>query len=492
MFDKLMEKIDMNFKERISNAPRKKWIRMFIVNILCLLFVIWSGYYLLLLLIPFFFDCYITKYIPWGFWRKSENRAFRKTMEWIDAILFALIAVYFINTFFFQNYQIPSSSLEKSLLVGDFLFVSKMTYGSRAPMTPFSFPLAQHTLPWFNIKSYLDKPQLKYKRLPGGRKIKRGDIVVFNFPAGDTVAMKRQTEDYYSLCMNNPEGRAGVWNNTAEYGEIIYRPVDRRENYVKRCIGLPGETIEIRNDTTFINGEAIEDPKHIQRLYAVQTDGTHISPVVFDELRMSKAEKDIISQPAYLTDIDSLSIENLGLKWNDGKTGLLYQYVFLSADMVRELGKKKFVLSIIRQNHISKAEGRHMGGRLYPITYRQRALPGDFPSLWIPKSGATITFDEDSDYKIAAYSRCIRNYEHNELDYKDGKVYINGQEADSYTFKYDYFFMMGDNRDNSADSRTWGFVPEDHVVGSPVFIWLSIDKDKGKIRWDRLFTSASK
>lgn len=482
----------MSFKERISNAPKKKWIRMLIVNILCLLFVIWSGYYLMLLAIPFFFDCYITKYIPWGFWRKSENKTFRKTMEWVDAIVFALVAVYFINTFFFQNYQIPSSSLEKSLLVGDFLFVSKMSYGSRAPMTPFSFPLAQHTLPLLNIKSYLDKPQIDYKRLPGGGKIKRGDIVVFNFPAGDTVALNRQAEDYYSLCVFDAQGRNGVWSNKAEYGEIVYRPVDRRENYVKRCMGLPGETIELRNDTTFIDGKPVSDPQHIQHRYAVQTDGTFISPVVFEELGISNADREVIRNPEQLAGLDSITALNFGLKWNDGNLGMLYQNVFLSADMVKELQKKKFILSIVRQNHIFKQEGRRLPSLTYPITFKQNTQPGDFPALWIPKKGATIDFSSNIDYKVAAYHRCIKNYEHNDFEYKDGKVFINGQQVTSYTFKYDYFFMMGDNRDNSADSRSWGFVPEDHVVGKPIFIWLSIDKDKGKIRWDRLFTSASK
>ncbi len=495
-----MSEKKLSFKDRILMAPKKKWVRMIIMDILCLLFVIWSGYYLMLLLIPFFFDCYITKYIPWGFWKKSENKTFRKVMEWVDAIVFALIAVYFINTFFFQNYQIPTSSLEKSLLVGDFLFVSKMSYGSRSPMTPFSFPLAQHTLPLLNIKSYLDKPQIDYKRLPGFGSVKRGDIVVFNFPAGDTVAINRQAEDYYTLCAKNPAGRQGVWTNKAEYGDIVYRPVDRRENYVKRAIGLPGETIEIKDNVVFIDGKKVEDPEFVQYTYLVQTDGTQLSVELYDDLGISKDDQKSIFPIKYGTsgDLveDSISVTNMNLKWNGGNTGILYTRLNLTNDKVEELKKKPFVLSVIKDNFLYHKYYGFLPQMVYPIDYKINADYGTFPALWIPKRGVTINFDENVDYKVAAYSRCIRNYEHNDLDYRDGKVYINGKQSDSYTFKFDYYFMMGDNRDNSADSRAWGFVPEDHVVGKPMFIWLSLNKDKGwfsgKIRWNRLFTSAAK
>ena len=485
----------MSIKTRIAKATKKQWIKMSVMDILCILFVIWSGYYLLLLLILLFFDSHITKYIPWAGWKKKKN----PVVEWIDAILFALVAVYFINTFFFQNYQIPSSSLEKSLLVGDFLCVSKVSYGARSPMTPFSFPLVQHTFPFFNIKSYLEKPQMDYKRLAGFGTVKRNDIVVFNFPAGDTVATNIQERDYYSLCLEDPAGRSGVWLNKETYGDIVYRPVDRRENYVKRCVGLPGETISLRNDTTFINGQPIADPENIQHMYVVQTNGTLLSPAVFDELGVSNDDRAIVGYEN-ISNADSTIIAQIGLNWNDGKDCIIYERVFLTKDMVEKLKSKPFVLTVKKLNDyykswagIANANNLHV---VYPVDYSREVERGDFPSLWIPKRGETITFDSDVDYKVAVYSRCIKNYEHNDFDYRDGKVYINGKVADSYTFNYDYYFMMGDNRDNSADSRVWGFVPEDHVVGQPLFIWLSLDKDKGlfggKIRWDRLFTSAKK
>jgi signal peptidase I len=340
---------------------------------------------------------------------------------------------------------------------------------------------------------------MEYKRFAGFGQVERNDIVVFNFPAGDTVALNIQAQDYYSLCAQNPLCRVGVRSDKITYGDIVYRPVDRRENYVKRCIGLPGETVSLRNDTVFIDGKPIAEPENVQRMYMVQTDGTRISQAVFEELGVSKDDIQHIGAEQFAT--DSLTVAQLGLNWNNGKPSVLHLTVFLTNEMVNILKSKPFVLVVKKQNQFLKT-WEHLNGRknlqgdTYPIDFPTDVERGDFPSLWIPKRGATITFDTDVDYKVAAYHRCIRNYEHNDFDYRDGKVYINGKEAASYTFRYDYFFMMGDNRDNSADSRVWGFVPEDHIVGKPLFIWLSLNKDKGwfsgKIRWNRLFTSAKK
>ncbi|WP_036930778.1 signal peptidase I [Prevotella sp. 10(H)] len=477
----------------------RQWIYAILASVLCILFVIWTGYWGVLILIPVFIDIYITKFIPWGAWRNAKNPSVRKILDWVDAIVFALVGVWIINTFFFQNYQIPTSSLEKSLLIGDFLCVSKVSYGARSPMTPFSLPLMQHTFPGTSFKSYLEKPQLEYKRFAGTGHITRGDIVVFNYPSGDTVAVNMQDQDYYVLCKEYGAERVRTDKNL--FGDIIYRPVDRRENYVKRCLGLPGETIELRNDTTFIDGKALEDPENLQLFYIVQTDGTTIAPKVFEDLGITKDDMPKISAPEDISRADSTVIEKLGLSSNNGNPGYIYSGVFLTKKMLAELKAKPYVLSIIKQNEYLKKRNQmepqsRFTTTTYPITYKQDSDPGDFPALWIPKRGATIKFDTDVDYKVAAYIRCIKNYEHNDFDYRDGKVYINGQVADSYTFKYDYYFMMGDNRDYSADSRTWGFVPEDHVVGKPLFIWLSLDKDKGwfsgKIRWNRLFTSGNK
>lgn len=497
----------------------KQWIYAIIASICCLLFVIWTRYWAVLILIPVFIDIYITKFIPWGGWRNAKNKQLKSVLDWVDAIVFALVGVYFINTFFFQNYQIPSSSLEKSLLVGDFLCVSKLSYGARSPMTPFSMPLMQHTFPFFGFKSYLEKPQLEYKRFAGTGHIERNDIVVFNYPSGDTVASKVQEVDYYVLCKDAGSnlveqpglkalleaGRNQVWSDKRTYGDILYRPVDRRENYVKRCIGLPGETISIISDTVYINGKPIQRPEKMQLKYCVQTDGTEISSATFEDLGLSQEDRRSIGLQD-LASIDSVShtsslfyLRKLFPNAKNGNPGILYMDVNMTQEMADEMKQKPFVVKVISQNDFYKQANR-MGQKfrqptIYPITYDSQTQPGDFHPLWIPKKGETIKFDTDVDFKVAAYIRCIKNYELNDFDYRDGKVYINGKQADSYTFKFDYYFMMGDNRDNSADSRVWGFVPEDHVVGKPLFIWLSLDKDKSffkSIRWNRLFTSGNK
>lgn len=484
----------MTLKERISNTSRRQWTWFTVASTLLLLFSIWAGNLWLLLFLFLIIDIYVTKFVPWSFWKKTKNPAIRKTLEWIDAIVFALIAVYFINTFFFQNYQIPTSSLEKSLLVGDFLFVSKMSYGPRSPMTPLSFPLAQHTMPVVGGKSFIEKPQWKYKRLKGFGEVKRNDIVVFNFPTGDTVATNMEAVDYYVLSAYNPNGSEGIKSDKRTYGEIVYRPVDRRENYVKRAIGLPGETIELRDDTVYIDGELLPNPKMTQHNYMIQTNGTDISSKVFSELGINKADYasgDMTGQRVQdLTYADSLSMAKMGLRIEGDKKGKLYYGIPMTDKMLSELKAKPFVWSVIKENE-PKGSGLY-----YPLDYQQDWTRDTFGPLWIPQKGATINFDTDTEYKVAAYNRCIKNYEGNDFEYRNGKVFINGVETNTYTFKMDYYFMMGDNRHNSADSRVWGFVPEDHVVGQPLLIWLSLEKDKGwfsgKIRWNRLFRSAKK
>lgn len=493
----MTDKKSLSFAERIKNATRKQWIWFALWTLGTIMFTIWASSPLMLLLIPLFFDIYITKFVSWSWWKKSKNKAVRKTMEWVDAILFALVAVYFINTFFFQNYQIPTSSLEKSLLVGDFLAVSKLAYGPRSPMTPLSFPLAQHTMPVIGGKSYFDKPQWKYRRLKGFGKVKRNDIVVFNFPTGDTVALNQQATDFYLLSKHNPNGSAGVRSDERRYGKIVYRPVDRRENYVKRAIGLPGETIQLKNSTVFIDGQEIPNPPLSQFYYRIQTDGTAISPDLFAELGVSRDDYfalneygQTVQKTQELTGVDSVNMARFGLQQRDGKNGRIYFNIPLTEEMAATLKAKPFVWEVAKE-HEEPGMGIY-----FPINYQTGWTNANYGPLWIPRKGETITFDTDVDFKTAAYERCIKNYEGNDFSYRDGKVFINGQQADSYTFKFDYYFMMGDNRDNSADSRVWGFVPEDHVVGQPMLVWLSLDKDKswlgGKIRWRRLFSSAKK
>ena len=461
----------------MKKIEKKQYIKFAIAAVLYGLFILWMqngwlalGYILLA-------DIYLTKYIPWGAWKKTNNPTLKSIYDWIDDIIFALVAVYFINLFIFQNYQIPSSSLEKSLLVGDYLFVSKVSYGPRVPNTPLSFPLVQNTLPILNCKSYLDWPSWDYKRVAGLGQIQRNDIVVFNFPAGDTVATLQQNPDYYTLVQMY--GREAVRMNKQAFGEIIYRPVDKRENYVKRCVGLPGESLSLRNNQVYINGKAAQNPKNMQLNYFVETE-TPLTETMFRNWGVSRDDYMPYGQPCTVTDPETLSF--LGFQPNaNGAYNLVYRFPMTEA-MVAQVKKLPSVKKVIVEPEI-------IGGTMYyPVDYDNGWTRDNYGPIWIPKRGATIELTPEN---LALYRRCIKNYEHNELEEKDGVVYINGEKATTYTFQYDYYWMMGDNRHNSADSRSWGFVPEDHIVGKPIMIWLSLDKDRslfdGGIRWNRLF-----
>ena len=444
-----------SLKERLGRVKTTRWVRFGIVALIYVLWTLWMGNPWLLLGLLLLGDIYLTQFIPWGAWKGMKKGPLRTLMSWVDAIVYALVLVYFLFLFLGQNYQIPSSSLEKSLLTGDFLWVNKVTYGPRVPQTPLHFPLAQNTLPFLNCKSYIETPQLSYHRLKGLRNVERMDIVVFNFPAGDTVALKYgSSEDYYSLCLRY--GRDVVNNNKDQFGDIIYRPVDRRDNYVKRCLGLPGERLEIKDGIVYADGKAVPQPKNVQYFYYVETDGTPIGEDLFEEL--------------------GISIED--------RHGSGSQYIIpLTGEMKKTLGGKPWVKMIQR---IQPDAGETM--MTYPVGVDYGWTHANYGPIWIPKKGAKIDLTLQN---LPLYERCIKNYEGNDLEVKNGQILINGKPSTSYTFKMDYYWMQGDNRDNSLDSRYWGFVPEDHIVGTPSIILISFDKDHtlmdGGIRWNRIF-----
>ena len=471
----------------MKKASKSQWIKFGIVALIYILFIVWVGNYWWLLGLPVIFDIYVSKIIPWGGWKQSKNKSVRKIAEWADAIIFALIAVYFINIYIFQNYKIPSSSLEKSLLVGDFLFVSKASYGPRVPNTPLSFPLAQHTLPILDCKSYIEWPQWSYKRLKGLGEIKRNDIVVFNFPAGDTVALNYQQTDFYSLAHQVEEelhhlesGSKFIRTHQNDFGKVVYRPVDRRENYVKRCIGMPGDSLQVIDNQVYIDGKKQENPKKMQLNYFVETTGSRWSDKTFLLFDVSKDDRNTVGSQ----NIQLFQMLGIAPAGKDQSGMDYYNPVYrmpLTSEALAKLKKSGFAKSII-------VEPDYFGGSVYPVHYHTEWTRDNYGPLWIPKKGATIELNEQN---LAFYERCIVNYEGNKMKIDNGKVYINDQPASTYTFKYDYYFMMGDNRHNSADSRSWGFVPEDHVVGKPILVWLSLDKDRsifnGGIRWKRIF-----
>ncbi len=451
-------------RERLSRVKPTRWARFGIVAAIYVGWTVWMGNPWLLLALPLLADIYLTQFIPWGGWKGWKPGIGRTIMSWVDAIVYALVLVYFLFLFVGQNYQIPSSSLEKTLLTGDFLWVNKIVYGPRVPQTPLHFPLAQNTLPFLNCKSYIDNPQLQYHRLKGLRSIERGDIVVFNFPAGDTVAVKCPNPDYYTLCFER--GRDAVWNNPEMFGDVIYRPVDRRDNYVKRCLGLPGERLSIKDGVVSINGAALPQPKNVQFFYHVVTDGTPISEELYDQLGVSVEDRHMLEgSPA----------------------GQLDYLLPLTGEMKKQLQANPWVKFVERL----KADASE-SVITYPLGTDYGWTHENYGPVWIPKKGATIALNERS---LPLYERCIKNYEGNTLEVKGGKIFINGKESTSYTFKMDYYWMMGDNRDNSLDSRYWGFVPEDHIVGTPMIVLISFDKDKslfnGGIRWNRIFKSSN-
>ena len=469
-----------DLKKRKLNM-KVQWAKFAVVLALYIAFLVWVKSWLGVAVIPFIYDIYITKKIKWQWWKEAEKPV-KFVMSWVDALVFALVAVYFINLFFFQNYVIPSSSLEKSLLTGDYLFVSKVSYGPRIPETPLTMPLTQHTLPVVECKSYIEWPHWDYRRVKGLGKVELNDIVVFNYPAGDTLcsAPQYQSYDYYGMCYSigyqlypqrpNPDslsandrikyfntlyeaGREELRRNEAEYGKIITRPTDRRENYVKRCVGLPGQTLQIKNRIVYLDGKANKEPEEVQYTYYVKLK-QHIPDEMLKDLGISME--------------DLVSLNTAG-------------YMPLTKRAVATLSKRKDLVESIRINTDASEHD------IYPLNGNMHWTRDNYGPIWIPAKGKSINLTLDN---IAVYERPIKVYEHNDLQIKEGKIYINGKEADSYTFKMDYYWMMGDNRHNSADSRYWGFVPEDHVVGKPIFIWWSSDPDRsgfGGIRWQRLF-----
>jgi signal peptidase I len=455
---KLKEKILQNkyvvmLKEFFGN----KWVKFALATIVYVLwFVVWTGNLWLLPGIIVIYDLYISKYFYKYVWSKNEklceiSSLYRNIYEWGNAIVFATVVATLIHIFFFQMYVIPSSSMEKSLLVGDYLYVSKVTYGPQMPNTPVAFPFVHHTMPFSQTKkSFSEAIKLPYKRLKGLRQIERNDVVVFNFPAGDTVLVENQAVTYYDVLRDYQEqyGKQKGRELLEKQYNIVYRPVDKRENYIKRCVALPGDSIKIVDGELFINGKVQDKVVEKQYCYSINT-----------------------SEPLSQYAIDELGITEISGSGNN-------YFSPLTDQMVERLLKMKNVKSVTR--YIATDES-------FPHDPHYKWTADNMGSLWIPKKGATITLTQEN---LPLYERIIDVYEDNDLEVKNGEIFINGEKAESYTFKMDYYWMMGDNRHNSADSRYWGFVPEDHIVGKASFIWMSADQRGSfptNIRWNRLF-----
>ncbi len=365
--------------------------------------------------------------------------------EWISSILFAVVAATIVHTYFMQPFTIPTSSLEKTLLVGDFLFVSKFHYGARTPMTPLALPMVHDTVPKVGIKSYLSYPEIPYFRLPGFQDIKNNDIVVFNWPIDEF-------EDI------GPPGKG-----------YAYKPIDKKSNYVKRCVGIPGDSLEIRDGYVFIDGKKndLPDRARLQFSYGFKTNG-QINPAIFSE------QYDIT---------DGIGIDREK------------NHYVLPAATEEAAAMLKANPDIADVFPLKQEKGIRDAG-VFPHDPQYNWNTDNFGPILIPKAGMTVDIDTKS---IPLYKRIIEVYEGSEMRFDNkvsvtgNQVMLNGAPLTSYTFKQDYYWMMGDNRNNSQDARMWGYVPFNHVVGKPVFVWLSIDGNaKGisnKIRWERLFTT---
>jgi signal peptidase I len=441
---------------------------------------------------------------------KIEPISFIK--NWVDPIIFAVIAASIIRGYFIEAFTIPTSSLEKSLMVGDFLFVNKFAYGPKIPQTPLSFPFAHHTMPFTESKkSYLDWIKLPYFRLPGFGQVKNNQIVVFNYPDGDTVLMKMQNASYYQVVRDVAQeikqgdngkhsdayyqSEAWKYLNSPQspYGEVVSRPVDKRDHYVKRCVGIAGDTLRVVNGDVYINGKKQDMPEHAQHRYIVKTQGA-----MFGENMSNKDNPHFLSNVNVLDELD-IYVSEAGKVPSPDNIDTSYYDLNMPVAVAEKVKQMSGVFSVSKKTE----EAGHYDYRVFPHNPAYAWNNDNFGPLWLPKAGQKIALDT---HNICMYEKLLNTYDDgiHQVTKRGSQVLYDGKPITTYTFKQDYYFMMGDNRHNSADSRSWGMVPYDHVVGSPFFVWFSMkyesnnpvsgksilgslfkNSKEGKFRWER-------
>ncbi len=402
----------------------------------------------------------------------EEKNPYKKSAprEWVESIVFAVFAAAFIRMFLIEAYVIPTPSMEGSLNVGDFLFVSKAHYGIRPPMTIAMIPLLHNQIPILGTESYLKKPSLEYTRLPALEKIQAGKPIVFNWPVGDSVYITKSRSYTVGQVAREPaymeQDRELV--QKVKNKDFVVRPLDKKDHYIKRCVAGPGDTLQIKDRQIYLNGKAVKNPKHLQYLYQVQLPQN--------------------------VSVNNKKLDDWGIDFGDNAIGGTQLFnngagiLFLDNEQVEKL--KSLNPNVVVQLYPQRKEPL----KLFPfdtIVGSQNWTVDNYGPIWIPKAGATTPLSLNN---LPFYRRAIEVYEHNKVEVKGQDIYINGSKADSYTFKQDYYWAMGDNRHNSEDSRAWGYVPFDHIVGKPLFIWFSTKEGSisNGINWDRIFTSADK
>ncbi|MBK9735643.1 MAG: signal peptidase I [Saprospiraceae bacterium] len=401
----------------------------------------------------------------------EEKNPYKKSVprEWVESIVFAVFAAAFIRMFLIEAYVIPTPSMEGSLNVGDFLFVSKAHYGIRTPMTIAMIPLLHNQIPILGKESYLKKPSLGYHRLPAIEKIDTGEPIVFNWPVGDSVYITSERSWTVSQVARQPE----TLSNDRELvikvknKDYVVRPLDKKDHYIKRCVGGPGDSLQVKDRQIFLNGKAVKNPKHLQFLYQIQLpQNVSINSKKLDQWGIDEGDNAYGKQALF----------------NNGN-GIL----FLDNEQVEKL--KSLDPGVLIQHYPHEAEPT----KLFPFDtiIGKNWSVDNYGPIWIPAKGATTKLNLTN---LLLYRRVIEVYEQNTLEVKGQDIFINGTKVDSYTFKQDYYWAMGDNRHNSEDSRAWGYVPFDHIVGKPLFIWFSTKEGsiRNGINWDRIFTSANK
>lgn len=441
---------------KLIQIIKDRYFRLALFSSLYTAWVLWLGHLWLLGGLLIIADIHITRLVNWRFWRKRKppGEKHKLSTELIDSLIIAILLAVFIRIFFLEAYTIPTSSMEKTLNVGEYIFVSKLRYGPRLPMTPVTIPFTHNVFPFtVNTNSFVTWITFPYRRLSGISFIRNFDVVVFNYPEGDTVIKNLPDKSYYQ--MERQFGRDYIKNNY----KLIYRPVDKRDNYMKRVIGIPGDTVHIVHGRAFVNNRPEPLALGSQYNYSVKAKGIRNDTLLFDKLDVSLYD---VNYNAYNS---------------------IYS-IPLTRQMYRTLVDSGYFKAVVRYENTDPTS---VNNSIFPYNEQYYWTEDNFGPIVIPQKGETVPLNQEN---LPLYRRIIANYEENKLAITNDSIFINDTLVHSYTFKMNYYFMLGDNRHNSNDSRYWGFVPENHIIGKATMVWLSIDKNKKSfagIRWNKMF-----